>query len=490
MVPPTLQAFMEVLIPKKRRDREEVTRKNVSIAHSIISAVRPRSFLSPVLLGIAHFIHRKFGSRNLINLLASMGLSANYYQTEQLQISSIFQPQKPIPEKLFCQYVFDNADFNVATLDGHDSFHSLGGIKCVTPAEGFPKSDKITRLKSAPPISEVGKYGVLDLQSYESGAQKGLKKVIVGDLNNLNPIPTDALAPSLPDILWMCGKSISGPDIRDIPEWKCFMMLVCEQINSHRTAVVPVPFINTSPSDDDALYTVLKYAAEDATCHGLKTCFVTMDQPLYLKSREIIASNTSWNIEMILGGFHMLMSFLGTIEQTMEGSGLKELLCCVFAPNSVDKMLTGKAYSRAISGHLLVQTTLAQIILEGVSFTMEEKREIWSLFQSEDEWTPEKVSSNATTLNCVQQKLNNELSRLKDNGPTAALWVQYFNMITLMKKFITAQRCGDWQGHLSCAQQMIPIFTPVDIFTMQNVPICMYRTCFLLMNVTRVNTNF
>lgn len=38
------------------------------------------------------------------------------------------------------------------------------------------------------------------------------------------------------------------------------------------------------------------------------------------------------------------------------------------------------------------------------------------------------------------------------------LWVQYFNMITLMKHFITAQRCSDWKEHIAAAQRMIPYF--------------------------------
>lgn len=47
---------------------------------------------------------------------------------------------------------------------------------------------------------------------------------------------------------------------------------------------------------------------------------------------------------------------------------------------------------------------------------------------------------------------------MKKSGATAALWIQYFNMITLMKQFIHAERSGDWNGHLRCIQQMIPFF--------------------------------
>ncbi|KAJ8883538.1 hypothetical protein PR048_015382 [Dryococelus australis] len=105
----------------------------------------------------------------------------------------------------------------------------------------------------------------------------------------------------------------------------------------------------------------------------------------------------------------------------MAGSGLKDLLCFAFTPNSVNKISGGNACSRAVRGHVLLHTTLVQIIFEGVSFTPEEQQEIMIILRSQEEWISEKVSSN-TTLTCVQEKLNNELSRLKDNWPTAALW--------------------------------------------------------------------
>ncbi|KAJ8886949.1 hypothetical protein PR048_013163 [Dryococelus australis] len=144
-----------VLIPKRRRrSKEEAAKKGVCISHAMVSAVRPRSFLSPVLIGIAFFIHQK------------------------------------------------------------------------------------------------------------------IRNVAVQDVKTLNHIPRDALVPSLPDTLWMCGKWLSGqttPKMPEIPEWKGFMYLVCEPINFEKITVVPHPFINSPPSDDDTLYTGLRYVAKDAT---------------------------------------------------------------------------------------------------------------------------------------------------------------------------------------------------------------------------------
>ena len=59
----------------------------------------------------------------------------------------------------------------------------------------------------------------------------------------------------------------------------------------------------------------------------------------------------------------MQMSFLGSIGHLMAGSGLQELLEVVFAGNAVRHILTGKAMSRAVRGHMLVDAALNTILV-------------------------------------------------------------------------------------------------------------------------------
>lgn len=92
-------------------------------------------------------------------------------------------------------------------------------------------------------------------------------------------------------------------------------------------------------------------------------------------------------------------------------------------------MLTGHAYARAVRGHLLVQTVFAHIVLEQANLTDAEKTQVVSFFSNMDELTPQEVES-MSSVNVL--KFKNELDHIKANGPTAALWVQYFDMITLM----------------------------------------------------------
>jgi len=59
----------------------------------------------------------------------------------------------------------------------------------------------------------------------------------------------------------------------------------------------------------------------------------------------------------------MEMSFLGIIGHLMAGSGLQELLEIVYDSNSVCHMLTGKAISGAVRGHMLKDAALNTILV-------------------------------------------------------------------------------------------------------------------------------
>ena len=90
---------------------------------------------------------------------------------------------------------------------------------------------------------------------------------------------------------------------------------------------------------------------------------VTFDQPLNVKAVKIALSMNMYIIAR-LGGFHQLMSFLGSIGCVMEGGGLENALGTVYVPLTVVHMLTGMAYSRATRGHISGSSALISRLLE------------------------------------------------------------------------------------------------------------------------------
>nr|GBO46040.1 hypothetical protein AVEN_45702-1 [Araneus ventricosus] len=181
-------------------------------------------------------------------------------------------------------------------------------------------------------------------------------------------------------------------------------------------------------------------------------------------SREILAAAPEGSdlskIVIRLGGFHLLSSFSGVIGYIMQGSGIKEVLSLIYAPNSLDKMLTGHACSRAVIAHTLLHLTLVTIISK-------------ELFIDDDmdanlQNTIEDVKNNTISYNDIENcdektealldQCNKKLKQYEGRGSTGKLWIQYFHMVSIAKEFIRAERMGDWQAHLNCVKEMIPYF--------------------------------
>ena len=87
------------------------------------------------------------------------------------------------------------------------------------------------------------------------------------------------------------------------------------------------------------------YIQAQAERLNIPTPCITFDQPLWLKAVEIIRAKSVCR----LGGFHTLMSFMGSIGSMMKGSGLYEAL---------GTKTFRKGCSRALRGHFLVQAAL------------------------------------------------------------------------------------------------------------------------------------
>lgn len=95
----------------------------------------------------------------------------------------------------------------------------------------------------------------------------------------------------------------------------------------------------------------------------METPSITFDQPLWLKATGII-EEANLKIVCRLGGFHTMMSFLGSLGGMMRGSGLEDLFNEVYAEHSVPQLMSGKAVSCALCAHFLTEAALTSILLQ------------------------------------------------------------------------------------------------------------------------------
>ena len=148
------------------------------------------------------------------------------------------------------------------------------------------------------------------------------------------------------------------------PNWSGFMQHVFSSNHniSSKSEVLFLPIIDLSPSDNTCIYSTLNYVHKQAKKLNIQSPCITFDQPLWIKAVEIIKSK-SMNIVCQLGCFHTMIRFMGSLGTIMKGSRFEEALGCVYGPNAVTHMMSGKAVSRALRGHFLLEVALTNKLL-------------------------------------------------------------------------------------------------------------------------------
>ncbi|XP_048000447.1 uncharacterized protein LOC125237427 isoform X2 [Leguminivora glycinivorella] len=429
VIPESLKTFVETVVTKYQKDPEPLQSTVTALSHSIMTAARPRSFKSPLLLGIGSLIHQKYASKSLIDLLSSIGFCASYKDVRQLEMAMASKGVSRSRSE-FTQFVFDCVESDKGPM--------LVGVECTTPTTDD------TPVKILDKIQDLGK-GEYKATLKKQHPRSNLVNVLIEDHRD-----DTAILPTRGDALWLFGKS--EPSI-DMPGWEYFISKM-PPVKEHQVSEVRALPVIESPPTKDAIYTALKEAQKKSK----GTSLVTFDQPMYQTAQKIVTnpSNLMLDVVLKLGGFDLIKSFLGAIGFIMSGSGLKELWCNLYAAEHIEKMMTGHAFARAIRAHFLTRSALFNIITKDFDLTPDEKLEIEGIL--EGCYIPDDNQKS------YEEPLALTLELLEKRGPTAQLWVQYFRMTTLAAQFIEAERSANWDLHLSSIKKMLPYFHAAGYF--------------------------
>ncbi|KAJ8891390.1 hypothetical protein PR048_010906 [Dryococelus australis] len=320
-------------------------RKSLSTQHALTAAVRPLSFVSPLHVGLGAHLHRKYGSRLLTGMLFEASVTAKAPAT--------------IYDSAHIQFVFDNADYNVATLDGHRTFHAMGGIVRATPADSVRLDTPVPRTGCIG-ATALGSYGLRKVAVYRRPMTQEYSLTIAENLRTKSLEPTSARTALGLDALWMCGSWLK---LLPCPSWSGFISNVHSR--EYRLQHICYP--------------------EQWDKYRKSCCMVTFDQPLYVKAYEMILAadkdSALSHVVVWLGGFHLLLSFMGAVGHLMAGSGLE-----IYGRHVVH-MTSGRAYSRGLRAHLLTQHALATLLLESLSLDDALKNELKACYVSLSENT-------------------------------------------------------------------------------------------------------
>ena len=444
--------------------------KQESIGQSIVKLASPLQ-IPPLLFALAVEVDNIHGSRWLNDELYKLGFAVSYSEVNRFKQACLVsqsinnQIQRLSSESSFTQFVADNVDHNIATLDGRGTFHGMGIIaSTVSSREHVIEEIKIKRPQTLLKVDQLtSKSSAVPIVEYNCPEQRKFNTILFKPtLELLYPY---VLPESLnTDLLWHAAGLFSKPE-SPRPNWSGYMQRISHGDHLPNATITLLPIIDLNPSSYTCIYSTLLFVIDQCKKLNIVTPSITFDQPLWLKATEIVFEK-SLNIVVHLGGFHTLMSFAGSIGSLMDGSGIESVLQTVYGENSVKHMLGGKAIARALRGHILLESALTIKLQQMLFNEGEEEKEYDTMTKVEIEEIEVALSSGQDPSEVVNMEVMKKLyicmDKLKEHlstkSRTSKLWMQYMEYVGIMRQFVRAARSGDWNLNLISLQKMINLF--------------------------------
>ena len=146
---------------------------------------------------------------------------------------------------------------------------------------------------------------------------------------------------------------------------------------------------------------------------------VTFDFPIWLKAVNIIKQANLYLIAR-LGGFHLLKSYLGSMSNIMEDSGLLDVIQLIYPGSTTSNhIMDGGYFDKAIRAHLLIDAVIYQHIMK-VAFTEEERGDMKTFMEKVADGKMDARHSDPVVA-VFEQSFEETFKRLAKGGRTPAI---------------------------------------------------------------------
>ncbi|XP_052801704.1 uncharacterized protein LOC128232273 [Mya arenaria] len=374
--------------------------------------------------------------------------------------------------------VADNWDHNEKTTDGKGTTHAMTSI-LVSPKVSADR--QIPRLQRSTNRSFdkncVPGGSLCSITPYRKPINRPCPTFEpVVSLEEVNPTVTPAVTQSrLKELLYSFGRcSVFCDDISErsiYPPWDGFHAKTMFDATASVSNVAFNPIIMATPTDYSTIYTVLLRLKECMNALGQQYAPVIFDMSLLAKALEIVWCNRD-ELQGVIpceGGMHLLMSVFAGIGYLYGDAGLRHLLSesGVYAAGTVNNILTGKDFDRALTAFKIIDEALNSRLLtnfeawciendidldEDLGMALRNIKDINSMTVTEkDIW-----GNIATTkLLPLLEEFRTESRQI---SPIFKLWDEYLTRVSEpLKLFISSTREPDWTVHKYSKLCLLPL---------------------------------
>ena len=150
----------------------------------------------------------------------------------------------------------------------------------------------------------------------------------------------------------------------------------------------------------------------------------------------------------MLGGFHLMKSYHGSMGNIMEDSGLLDMIQLIYPRSTTaTHIMDGGCFDNAIRSHLLSYSTIYQHIMK-LSFFEEERGDMKTFMEKVIDGKMGARHSDPVVA-VFEQKFEETFKRLAKGERTPA-------PVDVMKVFIRTEPHADHNGHLPCIVTKMP----------------------------------
>ena len=179
----------------------------------------------------------------------------------------------------FVQFVGDNTDHDINTIDGKRTHHGLGSIMVFNGAFGFkPGYRKSIPRQARENWSSVVNNEGIPILRISNSTKSVLRTTKFESIHSNADLEKHPL-----DLLWVC-KKIKAPQCSN---WAGFMSTYSKNIVHAKSSVIMLPIIDLSASDPNALFSLLRFVTQQCEQLKVSETAITVDQPLFIKAFDM-----------------------------------------------------------------------------------------------------------------------------------------------------------------------------------------------------------
>ena len=169
-----------------------------------------------------------------------------------------------------------------------------------------------------------------------------------------------------------------------------------------------------------------------------------------------------------LGGFHIAENFMGCIDYFMKEGGIEDILSesGVCKRGTANKVIAGKDYYKMVRCHSLVSEAMVGLARDAFEewLLADGRHEILEFGDRLDDLHEALKNKDAeaalSSCVCVMSTLQDVCPEWREFvatlGKTAKYWLMYVEMVSILRRYVKAERAEDWQEHLGEVQNMLP----------------------------------